>query len=51
MSKTKCLIHLVFATKSRKTTILMPRKAELYNYIFGILKNNNCFVLKYMTKI
>lgn len=44
MSKTKCLIHLVFATKSRKTTILMPRKAELYNYIFGILKNNNCFV-------
>lgn len=23
---------------------LMPRKAELYNYIFGILKNNNCFV-------
>lgn len=22
----------------------MPRKAELYNYIFGILKNNNCFV-------
>ena len=44
MSKTRCLIHIVFATKSRKRTIPEEHKRELYAYLYGILKNNKCFL-------
>ncbi len=34
--------HVVFATKNRQATIPYSQRRKLYNYIFGILKNNNC---------
>ncbi len=46
MSKTKSLHHIVFATKHRKPTIAEEHKRELYAYIFGILKNKKCFLLR-----
>ena len=44
MSKTKCLIHIVFATKKRKRTIPEEHKRELYAYLYGILRNKKCFL-------
>ena len=44
MSKTRCLIHIVFATKYRKRTIPEEHKRELYAYIYGILNNKKCFL-------
>lgn len=44
MSKTKCLHHIVFATKHRKRTIPEEHKRELYAYIYGILKQKMCFL-------
>lgn len=44
MSKTRCLIHIVFATKRREMTITENHKRDLYAYIYGIMKNNDCFV-------
>ena len=46
MSKTKSLHHIVFATKHRKPTIPVDNKRELYAYIFGIIKNKRCFLLR-----
>lgn len=46
MSKTLCILHIVFATKRREMTITEEYKRELYAYIYGILKNNNCFVYR-----
>ena len=44
MSKTRNLLHIVFTTKHRLPTITEEFKKELYLYIFGILKNKNCFL-------
>ena len=44
MSKTRNLLHIVFATKHRQQTIPEAHKKELYSYIFGIVKQNNCFL-------
>lgn len=46
MSKTKSLHHIVFATKRREMTISEPHKRELYAYIYGIINNNKCYLLK-----
>ena len=44
MSKTLSLFHLVINTYKRKMTITEEHKKSLYAYIFGILKNHDCFV-------
>lgn len=46
MSKTRSLHHIVFATKNRKTTINENHKKELYLYIYGIIKNLKCFLIR-----
>lgn len=46
MSKTVSLFHIVFNTKFRKPTIPMTNRRELYAYIFGVIKNNNCRLLR-----
>jgi REP element-mobilizing transposase RayT len=32
----------VFSTKNREHTLLKPGREELFRYISGVLKNNNC---------
>lgn len=44
MSKTRCLHHIVFCTKRREMTIAESHKKELYAYIYGLIKNKNCFL-------
>lgn len=46
MSKTRSIHHIVFATKRREMTIPEEHKRELYAYIFGILQNRKCFLLR-----
>ena len=46
MSKTKLLIHIVFATEHRFPYIPQEFKRDLYNYIFGILKNKDCYTYR-----
>lgn len=44
MSKTRILIHIVFSTKRRERTINTFHRKELYAYIWGIVKNKNCYL-------
>ena len=46
MSKTRIIVHSVFATKHRYQTIPLLRKRELYGYIHGIIKENKCKTLR-----
>ena len=46
MSKVSSLHHIVFNTKYRKQTIPLDKRRELYAYIFGIIKNNRCGLLR-----
>lgn len=46
MSKTKSLHHIVFATKHREMTITEADKKELYAYIFGIIRNLKCHLIR-----
>lgn len=46
MSKTRCLIHIVFATKRREMTIPEQHKRKLYAYIMGIVTNKGCHLLR-----
>jgi REP element-mobilizing transposase RayT len=41
---TQILYQLVFSTKYRNPTLLKEHRRDLYGYIYGILKNKNCFV-------
>ena len=40
------LYHIVFRTKYNLQAINTAHEAELYGYIWGIVKNNNCFLHK-----
>ena len=40
------LYHIVFRTKSSKKTINQTHSADLYKYIYGIIKNKNCKLLR-----
>ncbi|MDE6125349.1 MAG: transposase [Muribaculaceae bacterium] len=42
MSKTSAIYHIVINTYCRKMTIPEIHKRELYQYIFGIIRNRNC---------
>ncbi|MBR5102212.1 MAG: IS200/IS605 family transposase [Muribaculaceae bacterium] len=46
MSTTKSLYHIVINTKSREKTIPEENKRELYAYLFGIIKNKHCTLLR-----
>lgn len=46
MSKTRSIHHIVFGTKRREPTITEAYKKELYSYLFGIIRNKQCFVLR-----
>lgn len=46
MSKTRLLHHIVFATKQREMTITESAKRELYAYIFGILRQRRCYLVR-----
>ncbi|KAB7730933.1 IS200/IS605 family transposase [Rudanella paleaurantiibacter] len=42
MSYRQILYHIVFGTKHRKPTIPDEHCTELYRYIWGVVKNQNC---------
>lgn len=46
MSITKLTCHIVFATKHRQPTISKLHKRELFAYIFGIINNLNCTLIR-----
>ena len=46
MSKNQEYFHLVFSTKNRRTTITATNKRRLYEFIFNLLKDNNCYVYR-----
>ncbi len=39
---TQILYQIVFSTKNRELSLEEENRKELYKYIWGILKNNNC---------
>lgn len=46
MSKVSALYHIVFCTKGRRMTITEEHKRELYGYLYGIIRNNKCKLLR-----
>ena len=46
MSKVCATYHVVFNTYCRRPTITDEYCRELYNYIYGVLKNYNCVVYR-----
>ncbi|MDP4117234.1 MAG: IS200/IS605 family transposase [Bacteroidota bacterium] len=45
-SYNKILYHIIFSTKFREDTIVPDCEKDLYNYIWSILTNNNCKLLR-----
>ena len=43
---TKILYQVVFSTKNRDTTLSNPERKELYAFIWGVLKNNKCYLYR-----
>ncbi len=46
MSKVSILVHVVINTYCRKMTISDSHKRELYKYIYGIITNRKCKLLR-----
>ena len=46
MAYTQIYYHIVFSTKGRIPALSKGRSSELYKYIWGFLKNNNCFLYR-----
>lgn len=46
MSTVKSLYHIVINTKRREMTISEANKRHLYAYMFGIIKNQNCTLIR-----
>jgi REP element-mobilizing transposase RayT len=46
MSKTKQLIHIVFATKQREMTISESSCDELYRFIGALFRDIKCYVIR-----
>jgi len=40
------IIHIVFSTKYREKTLIKPNRDELFKYMWGIIKNNNCHLYR-----
>ena len=45
-SYNKILYHIIFSTKYREDTITADCEKDLYNYIWSILSNNNCKLIR-----
>lgn len=43
---TQSLIQIVFSTKYREKTLIKEHRDELYKYIWGVLKKNNCHLYR-----
>ena len=43
---TQILYQIVFSTYRRRKTMTKPNRRRLYQYIYGILRNNNCHVYR-----
>ncbi|MHB9141430.1 MAG: IS200/IS605 family transposase [Paludibacter sp.] len=43
---TQSLIQIVFSTKYREKTLTKDNREELFRYIWGVLKNNNCHLYR-----
>jgi REP element-mobilizing transposase RayT len=43
---TQILYQIVFSTKHRKPTLVKEKRAELFNYIWGVLKNKKCHLYR-----
>ena len=46
MSTVKSLYHIVINTKGRMNTIPEENKRQLYAYIYGIIKNKGCTLIR-----
>ena len=46
MSKTQIICHFVFGTHRRRGTLIKERRRELYKYIYGILNNLGCYLIR-----
>ena len=46
MSKTNILIHTVFCTKARESTITPQYKEHLYRFIWKTLHDNKCYLYR-----
>jgi putative transposase len=40
------LYHLIFRTKDSRKTLVQEHSRELYAYLMGFIKNNNCFLYR-----
>ena len=43
---TQILYQIIFSTKERDKSLVEEMRPELYNYIWGILKNNKCHLYR-----
>ena len=43
---TQILYHIVFATKNRQRVLVQARREDLFRYIWGIVKNQNCHLYR-----
>ena len=46
MSKTYIVCHIVFSTKFRSNVLCEPYKHEMYKYIYGIIMNKGCKLIR-----
>lgn len=46
MSKVKALFHIVFCTKNRQMTITSVHKEDVYRFIWKVINNLNCKLLR-----
>ena len=46
MSYQQSYCHIIFSTKNRQPQIDEDREKDLYNYIWGILRNKNCHLYR-----
>ena len=43
---TQITYHIVFGTRDRISSIPMDHRRELYRYVYGLLKQRNCFAYR-----
>jgi REP element-mobilizing transposase RayT len=43
---TQILYQIVFSTKHREPVLAKPNRPDLFKYIWGVLKNNNCHLYR-----
>ena len=43
---TQILYQIVFSTKERQPVLHTENRAQLFKYIYGILKNKNCHLYR-----